>query len=111
MLTPDLDRSMPLGVECAWPVPARAGVGLPSGVRMRIDLRRGTLLRVREGAGKTVTALAGSVWITEQDSALDVVLHAGQSCRLACQGLALAEALSDASISFDPTRATGVLPL
>jgi hypothetical protein len=67
---------------------------------MTIDLTRGKFLRIREAAGSTVTAHAGSVWITEQDNPRDVVLRPGQSFTLGRQGLALLEAFSDASISF-----------
>jgi hypothetical protein len=67
---------------------------------MTIDLQRGSFLRVREGAGSTVTAHAGSVWITEQDNPRDVVLWPGQSFTLRRRGLALVEAFSDAAISF-----------
>ena len=41
---------------------------------MTIDLQRGRFLRVMDGAGSTLTAHGGEVWITEQDSARDVVL-------------------------------------
>jgi hypothetical protein len=68
---------------------------------MRIDLQRGRFLRVMDGAGSTVTAHAGSVWVTEEDGARDVVLRAGQSLRLRRRGLALVEAFSDAAISFE----------
>ena len=71
---------------------------------LTIDLQRGKLVRVREGAGSTVTAHAGLVWITEQDSLHDVVLQGGQSFTLGRPGLALVQAFSDASISIDPTR-------
>ena len=105
MLTPDPYRDTPLGVECAWPASASADVALRKESRMKIDLRRGTLFRVPRGAGKTVTAQAGSVWITEQGSLRDVILRAGESLRLARRGLALVEAFNDASISLGPTRA------
>jgi len=68
---------------------------------MTIDLQRGKFLRVRHAAGGTLTAHAGSVWITEQDSVRDVVLRAGQSFTLGRPGLALVEAFSDASLSLD----------
>lgn len=68
---------------------------------MTIELPRGRFLRVMDGAGSTVTAHAGSVWITEQDSRRDVVLRPGQRFRLGRRGLALVEAFSDASVSFD----------
>ena len=68
---------------------------------MRIDLQRGRFLRVVDGAGSTLTAHAGSVWVTEEDSPRDVVLRAGQSLRLRRRGVALVEAFSDAAISFE----------
>ena len=67
---------------------------------MTIELQRGSFLRVTDGAGSTVTAHGGELWITEQDSLRDVVLRPGQSFRLARPGLALVEAFSDASISL-----------
>lgn len=69
---------------------------------MMIDLKRGNLIRVRDGAGSTVTARSGAVWITEQGSTRDVVLPAGRSFTLRQAGLALIEAYSDASISYEP---------
>jgi hypothetical protein len=68
---------------------------------MRIELPKGKYLRLREGAGSTVTAREGSVWITEQDNPRDVVLRPGQSFTFGRRGLALVEAFSDASLSFE----------
>jgi hypothetical protein len=68
---------------------------------MTIDLPKGKYLRLREGAGSTLTAREGSVWITEQDNPRDVVLRPGQSFTLGRRGLALVEAFSDASILFE----------
>jgi Protein of unknown function (DUF2917) len=67
---------------------------------MRIDLQRGKLLRILGGAGSTLTAHAGSVWITEEASVRDVVLRPGKRLKLRRPGLALVEAISDAAISF-----------
>jgi DUF2917 family protein len=69
-----------------------------------IDLRRGLIVRLPEGSGTTITACAGAVWITEQDSPRDVVLTPGQSFTLARPGLALVQAFRDASIFVDPAR-------
>lgn len=69
---------------------------------MTIDLQRGRFLRVLDGAGSTVTAQAGAVWITEQDNPRDVVLRAGQSMKLGRSGLALIEAFTNASVSLQP---------
>ena len=67
---------------------------------MTIDLQRGRFLRLVDGAGSTVTAHAGLVWITEESSPRDVILREGQSMLLRRPGLALVEAFSDASVSF-----------
>jgi hypothetical protein len=69
---------------------------------MTIDLKRGNFLRVRDGAGGKVTARAGSVWLTEQGGGRDVVLAPGRSFTLRQNGLALIEAFSDASVSYEP---------
>ena len=67
---------------------------------MRIDLQQGRVLRIVHGAGSTVTAHAGSVWVTEEASPRDVILRQGQSMILRRSGLALVDAFSDASVSF-----------
>ncbi len=77
----------------------------------RIHLKRGMFFHVREGAGKVITAHAGLVWITEQDSPCDVVLRPGESFVLVGRGLALVEAVRDASISLRAAGPTRRLPL
>jgi hypothetical protein len=47
-----------------------------------------------------VLAHEGRIWITEEAGNADVVLRPGESFRLARRGLAVVEALSDASISI-----------
>jgi hypothetical protein len=68
---------------------------------MKIDLKYGNRLRLRDGAGIEITALAGKVWITEQDSRRDVILSPGQTFTLLRPGLAIVEALDHASISVE----------
>ena len=63
-------------------------------------LTRGETVPLRDGAGRTVRAHSGRVWITEENGARDVVLQPGDSLRLAHSGLAVVEAFSDASISI-----------
>lgn len=70
---------------------------------MKIALQRGQFLRVVNGAGSTVTAHGGSVWITEQDNPRDVVLRSGQNMTLRRSGVALVEAFEDASIFLEGT--------
>jgi hypothetical protein len=65
-----------------------------------LELRRGEVMRVKSGPGGTIQAHRGRVWLTEENSARDVVLDAGQSYLLAHPGLAIVEAFTDASISL-----------
>jgi hypothetical protein len=67
---------------------------------MKLQLSRGHTVPVEGGAGRTVEAHSGRVWITEENSHRDIVLDAGQSFRLARPGLTIVEAFSDASISI-----------
>ena len=68
---------------------------------MRIELSRGKFFRLTRGAGSTVTAHTGSVWITEENSVRDVVLRPGQSFTFRRSGVALVEAFSDAEVSLE----------
>ena len=63
---------------------------------MRLELDKGAVrlsphqtLRLRDSAGSTVCALEGSVWITEENQARDIVLAQGNCYRLRNRGLAL----------------------
>jgi hypothetical protein len=58
-------------------------------------------LKVRDGAGSTVCAVEGAVWITEENQRRDVVLERGACYRLRDGGLALINALGgEAAVSF-----------
>ena len=75
---------------------------------MKIELKKGAVhlgpnqtLKVVDGAGSTVTAVEGSVWITEENQPRDVVLERGACYRLRAGGLALINALGgEAALSF-----------
>jgi hypothetical protein len=63
---------------------------------MRLELEAGAVrlsphqtLRLRDSAGSTVCAVEGSVWITEENQARDIVLAQGNCYRLRNRGLAL----------------------
>ena len=67
---------------------------------MRIELKAGAVklgpnqtLRVRDGAGSTVCAVEGSVWITEENQPRVIVLQQGGCYRLRHTGLALVNSL------------------
>ena len=74
---------------------------------MRIELRTGALqlqrgqtLKVVDGAGSTVCASNAAVWITEENRQRDIVLEPGSCYRLNARGVAVIEALGEASVSF-----------
>ncbi len=75
---------------------------------MRIELKAGAVrlapnqtLKVVDGEGTTVCAVEGSVWITEENQARDIVLQAGNCYRLRERGVAILNSLGgSAAVSF-----------
>jgi hypothetical protein len=76
--------------------------------QMRLELKSGAVrlgpnqtLKVLDGAGSTVYALEGAVWITEENQPKDIVLQAGGCYRLRHLGVAIVNALGgEAAVSF-----------
>ena len=67
-----------------------------------LRLNPGQLLKVVDGAGSTVRALEGSIWITEENQLRDVVLESGGSYRLLQHGTAIVHALGgSASVALN----------
>ena len=75
---------------------------------MRIELEAGAVrlganqtLRLRDSMGSTVCAVEGSVWITEENQARDIVLSPGSCYRLQKRGLAIINSIGGtAAVSF-----------
>ena len=75
---------------------------------MTLELKMGTVrlgpnqtLKVVDAAGSTVSAVEGSVWITEENQPNDIVLTPGNSYRLRKPGVALVNSLGGvAAVSF-----------
>ena len=65
-----------------------------------LRLARGQTLKLTDGAGSTICAREGTVWITEENSRKDVVLEPGSCYRLAKPGMTLVQAFADASVSL-----------
>ncbi len=66
-----------------------------------VKLAPNQTLRVVDGAGSTVCAVKGAVWITEENDPRDIVLQDGACYRLKHAGVALLNALAgEASVSF-----------
>jgi hypothetical protein len=74
---------------------------------MRLEMNQGAVklapnqtLRVVDGAGSTVCAVEGSVWITEENDARDIVLERGRCYQLRQPGVALVNSLGgEAAVS------------
>lgn len=62
------------------------------------ELAAGAIHRVADGAGTTIAVVRGRVWITQESDPSDRVIDAGESFRLDRPGLALVQALADASL-------------
>jgi hypothetical protein len=75
---------------------------------MRLELKAGAVqlgpnqtLRVVDGEGTTVCAVAGAVWITEENQQKDIVLQPGSCYRLRNRGIAIVNSLGgNAAVSF-----------
>lgn len=68
---------------------------------MHIELRSGAVrlapnqtLKVLDGAGSTLRAIEGAVWITEENQPRDIVLEAGGCYQLQYPGTALVNSLA-----------------
>ena len=75
---------------------------------MTLQMKKGAVrlgpnqtLKVVDGKGSTVSAIEGSVWITEENQPNDIVLAAGDSYRFRQSGVALVNSLGgSAAVSF-----------
>jgi hypothetical protein len=64
----------------------------------RVGLERDQLIAVRDGKGVRVLCLRGSLWITQEQSAKDVILENGDSFVIDSPGLTLVMALRPAAL-------------
>jgi Protein of unknown function (DUF2917) len=75
---------------------------------MKLELRKGAVrlgpnqtLKVLDGAGSTVCAVEGSVWITEENDPKDIVLERGGCYCLRQRGVAIVNSLGgEAAVSL-----------
>jgi len=65
-----------------------------------VGIPRGSLLRIDDGAGVLVHVWEGEIWLTQEGSAEDHVLGAGQSLRLDRNGTAFAQAFQRSVVSL-----------
>ena len=76
---------------------------------MKLELRKGAVrlgpnqtLKVVDGAGSTVSALEGAVWITEENQLRDIVLAPGSCYQIRYPGTTVVNALgSSAAVTLN----------
>ncbi len=64
-------------------------------------LRKGELLRLRRAKRRTITCESGTVWLTEEGYPHDVLLGAGESCKVRGRGLVVIQAMTPATVATD----------
>jgi Protein of unknown function (DUF2917) len=75
------------------------------------QLAKGSLLTLRDAQGRGVAVFSGSLWVTQEGDARDIVVHTGDSVRFDRGGLVVIEALADARLLLlDPVRAPECAP-
>jgi DUF2917 family protein len=65
-----------------------------------VGVPRGSLLRIQDGSGVLVYVREGELWVTQEGSARDHVLQAGQWFRLDRGGATLAHAFQNSVVSL-----------
>ena len=74
----------------------------------KLGLEPDQLVAVRDAKGVRVECLSGTLWITQEHSAKDVILEAGQAAVIDSAGLTLVMALGAATLRVTEPRAAGL---
>jgi hypothetical protein len=69
--------------------------------RFVIELEQGDILPLERASGVNLACLEGSLWITEENAALDVVLGAGESHAVEAKGRTLVQAMDRSRLSIE----------
>lgn len=69
--------------------------------RFVIELARGDILPLERASGVNLGCLQGTLWITEENTPVDVVLGAGESYAVEAKGRTLVQAMDDARLSIE----------
>ncbi len=71
---------------------------LCTGYTKTIDMAHGDLMKLADARGTTLRVARGSLWITQEHDARDVVLNAGDVWAVERDGLTLVEAQTNAAL-------------
>jgi hypothetical protein len=69
--------------------------------RFVIELQAGDILPLERATGVRLTALEGSLWVTEEGKPGDTVLGAGQAFAVEAKGRTLVQALSRSRLAIE----------
>lgn len=71
--------------------------------RFVIELQPGDILPLERATGVRLTALDGSLWVTEEGKPGDIVLGPGQAFAVEAKGRTLVQALSRSRLAIEAT--------
>jgi hypothetical protein len=74
----------------------------------KLGLERDQLVAVRDGRGVRILCLSGALWITQEQSAQDVILEPGQSVLIYRPGLTLVTAMTQSTLRIREPRTAGI---
>ena len=73
----------------------------PAGILPRThEMARGAIYRIEQPDGCRVACLSGSIWVTQDRDPRDIMLAAGEDCRITGNARVLVQALEAARISL-----------
>jgi hypothetical protein len=80
-----------------------------------VELQQGEILPLERARGVRITAVEGTLWVTEEHDPVDVVLEAGESHAVETAGRTLVQAMGRSRLSLEspgaqPHLAFGELP-
>ena len=69
--------------------------------RFVIELQHGDILPLERASGVRLSCLEGTLWLTEEDAPVDVVLSAGESHDVEAKGRTLVQAMAPSRLAVE----------
>jgi hypothetical protein len=66
-----------------------------------VELQQGEILPLERARGVRITAVEGTLWVTEEHDPMDVVLEAGESHAVETAGRTLVQAMDRSRLSLE----------
>lgn len=71
--------------------------------RFVIELQRGDILPLERASGVRLSCLEGTLWLTEENAPVDVVLSTGEAYDVEAKGRTLVQAMTTARVAVEAT--------